>query len=60
MSDITISWKKITRGLPKTSWFADDRAPLLDEILRIIDHADRRIRPVVKHTMSPSGMHLET
>ena len=26
MSDIDIAWKKITRGLPKTKRYADDRA----------------------------------
>jgi hypothetical protein len=27
MSDIPVSWKKITRGLPKVRSFANDRAP---------------------------------
>ncbi len=53
-----ITWKKITRGLPKALRFADDRAPTLDEIRRIIDYPDRRIKPVV-YTMLSSGMRLE-
>ncbi|MDQ3836284.1 MAG: site-specific integrase, partial [Thermoproteota archaeon] len=32
MNDIIITWKKITRGLPKARRFADDRAPTLDEL----------------------------
>jgi hypothetical protein len=55
MNDIAISWKKVTRGLPKARRFADDRAPRLDEIRRIIDYPDRRIKPIV-YTMSSSGI----
>jgi hypothetical protein len=32
MADIEIAWKKITRGLPKTKRYTDDRAPTLEEI----------------------------
>jgi hypothetical protein len=58
MNDMPITWKKITRGLPKARRFADDRAPTLDEIQRIIRYPDRRIRPVVL-TMASSGVRLE-
>jgi hypothetical protein len=58
MNDISITWKKITRGLPKARRFADDRAPTLDEIRRIIEYPDRRIKPVV-YTMLSSGIRLE-
>jgi hypothetical protein len=44
MNDILIPWKKITRGLPKGRKFADDRAPTIDEIRRIIEYPDRRIK----------------
>jgi integrase len=37
---------------------ADDRAPTIEEIRRIIDYPDRRIKPVV-YVMSSSGMRLE-
>jgi len=58
MNDIVITWKKITGGLPKARRFADDRAPTLDEIRRIIEYPDRRITPVIC-TMLSSGMRLE-
>lgn len=58
MNDIAITWKKITRGLPKARRFADDRAPTLDEIRRIVEYPDRRIKPVI-YTMCSSGMRLE-
>jgi hypothetical protein len=35
MSDIPISWKRITRGLPKVRRYADDRAPTLEEIQKV-------------------------
>jgi hypothetical protein len=58
MNDVTITWKKITRGLPKARRFADDRAPTLDEIRSIIEYPDRRIKPVI-YTMSSAGIPLE-
>jgi hypothetical protein len=36
ITDITIPWKKITQGLPKGRRHADDRAPTLEEIHKII------------------------
>jgi hypothetical protein len=44
--------------LPKARRFADDRAPTLDEILRIIEQPDRRVKPVI-YTMSSAGISLE-
>ena len=43
MSDIPVTWKKITRGLPKIRRHADDRAPKIEEIRKIIEYPDRRI-----------------
>ena len=47
MNDIVIPWKKITRGLPKGRKFADDRAPAIDEIRRIMEYPDRRIKAII-------------
>ena len=57
MSDISISWKKINRGLPKIRRFADDRAPTLEEIHNISEYPDRRIKGIV-YTMASSGIRL--
>jgi hypothetical protein len=57
MNDIPISWKKITRGLPKGRKWADDRAPTIEEIRKIAEYPDRRIKPIV-HTMVSSGIRL--
>ena len=34
MADIEISWKRISRGLPKGKSYADDRIPTDDEIAK--------------------------
>ena len=57
MNDILISWKKITRGLPKGRKWADDRAPTLEEIRKIVEYPDRRLKPIV-YTMVSSGIRL--
>jgi integrase len=57
MNDILVPWKKITRGLPKGRKYADDRAPTLEEIQRIIEYPDRRIKAIV-YTMTSSGIRL--
>jgi hypothetical protein len=57
MADIQITWKKITRGLPKGKNYADDRIPTLDEIQKLLEYADRRIKSIV-YTMTSSGIRL--
>jgi hypothetical protein len=55
MADIPISWKKISRGIPRVRKFADDRAPTLEEIQEITEYPDRRIKAIVC-TMASSGI----
>ena len=57
MNDIFIPWKKITRGLPKVRRYADDRAPTIEEIQKIIEYPDRRIKGIIC-TMASSGIRL--
>ncbi len=38
MADFTIAWKKITIGFPKTKWYANDRAPKLEEIQKTTEY----------------------
>lgn len=47
VNDIPFAWKKIKRGLPKGRRHAEDRAPSLEEIRRLIQYPDRRIRAIV-------------
>ena len=55
--DIPIPWKKLVRGMPKGRRYANDRAPTLDEIKRVLSYPDRRIKPIVC-VMSSSGIRL--
>ncbi len=57
MSDIQIQWKRITRGFPKVRRYADDRAPTLEEITKITEYPDRRIKTIIC-TMVSSGIRL--
>ena len=57
MADISIPWKKITRGLPKIRRHADGRAPTLEEIQQLCEYPDRRIKGIV-YTMASSGIGL--
>ena len=57
MSDIHVSWKKITRGLPKVRSFANDRAPTIKEIRNMIEYPDRRMKAII-FTMASSGIRL--
>jgi hypothetical protein len=56
-SDIQIPWKKITRGLPRARQAANDRAPTIEEIQKLIEYPDRRIKPIV-YVMVSSGIRL--
>ena len=47
MADIPIQWKKITRGLPRGKRYADDRIPTLEELKKLVDYPDRRIKAIV-------------
>ena len=55
--DMPIPWKKLMRGMPKGRRYANDRAPTLDEIKRVLAYPDRRIKPIVS-VMSSSGIRL--
>jgi hypothetical protein len=57
MNDITLNWKKIARGLPRAGKAANDRAPTIAEIRKLVEYPDRRIKPIVK-TMVSSGIRI--
>ncbi len=54
-NDIRISWRKISRGILRGRQAANDRAPTKEEIQRLLEYADRRIKPIV-YTMISSGL----
>lgn len=55
--DLNIPWKKLMKGLPRAIQAANDRAPTLEEIQKLIEYPDRRIKPIV-YTMVSSGIRL--
>ena len=57
MADIPIPWKKLTRGLPRAKSYADDRIPSVEEIRKLLEYPDRRIKAIVC-TMASSGIRL--
>jgi len=57
MTDIPVPWKKINRGLPKGKKYADDRIPTLEEIRKLVEYPDRRIKAIVS-TMVSSGIRV--
>jgi len=57
MNDIELSWKKIGRGLPRGRRNAVDRAPTLQEIQKLVEYPDRRIKAIV-FTMCSSAIRV--
>src|SRR5690242_18694326 len=57
MNNIEIKWKKITLGLPKEKKYAEDRAPTIEEIQKLLEYPDRRIKVIIL-TMISCGMRL--
>jgi integrase len=55
--DIDIPWKKATRGLPKARRAANDRAPTIEEIRKLVEYPDRRMKAIV-YTMASSGIRI--
>jgi hypothetical protein len=57
MNDIPVPWKKIRKGLPRVRKFGQDRASTIEEIRKVIEYPDRRIKAIVC-TMVSSGICL--
>ncbi len=58
MNDVSkVNWKKIRRGIPRGRQASSDRAPTIEEIQKLVEYPDRRIKPIV-YTMASSGIRL--
>lgn len=54
---VIVNWKKIARGMPAGRKAANDRAPTVEEVRKLSEYPDRRIKPIV-YIMSSSGIRL--
>jgi hypothetical protein len=57
MNDIEINWKRIGKGVPAERHSADIRIPTPEEIKKLLEHQDRRIKPIV-FTMLSAGFRV--
>jgi hypothetical protein len=59
MNDLTtLNWKRLSKALPKVkSYSSNDRAPTVEEIRKLVEYPDRRIKPLV-YVMCSSGIRL--
>lgn len=59
MNDLAtaINWKRISRGLPRMKTSANDRAPTVEEIRKLVEYPDRRIKAIV-YSMVSGGFRL--
>lgn len=57
MNDIIINWKRIGKGMPADKHSADVRIPTIAEVKKLLEHPDRRIKPIVL-TMLSAGFRV--
>jgi len=46
---LLLNWKKISRMLPKRRNAANDTAPTIEELQKLIEYPDQRIKPIIHY-----------
>jgi integrase len=57
MNELSLSWKRIRRGIPQGRRAANDRAPTMEEIQKLVEYPDRWIKAII-YTMASSGIRI--
>ena len=52
-----VNWKRISKGIPSGRKSANDRASTLEELKKLSEYPDRRMKPIV-YLMASSGIRL--
>lgn len=58
VNDILLPWSKVKRGLPRGRHYADNRIPTLEEIRKLVEYPDRRMKAIgfVRNTSGCLGL----
>jgi integrase len=56
-NELFFNWKKLAKRLPPARNHANDRAPTKEEILKMMEYPDRRIKPIIL-VMATSGIRI--
>jgi integrase len=53
----SIKWKRISKAMPRAKEYSNDRIPTIEELRRLVEYPDRRIKAIV-YTMCSSGIRI--